>query len=106
MGTETTSLVVHPEGEQPEVGAWSAVADTYGGRVDVEWDATAPVTPFGQLPFFTEYLKQGGWFDGWVADCPLKKREGTAIGNCVEDRLILHLQQGCSKISRERSLSP
>ena len=69
MGTETTSLVVHPEGEQPEVEACSAVADTYGGRVHVEWDATAPVTPFGQLPFFIEYLKQGGLFDGWVADC-------------------------------------
>ena len=71
MGTETTSLVVHPEGEQPAVEAWSAVADTYAGRVHVEWDATAPVTPFGQLPFFIEYLKQGGLFDGWVADCPL-----------------------------------
>ncbi len=71
MGTETTSLVVHPEGEQPEAEAWSAVADTYAGRVHVEWDATAPVTPFGQLPFFIEYLKQGGLFDGWVADCPL-----------------------------------
>src|SRR6202045_5474876 len=71
MGTETTSVVVHPEGEQPEVEAWSAVADTYAGRVHVEWDATAPVTPFGQLPFFIEYVKQGGLFDGWVADCPL-----------------------------------
>ena len=71
MRTETTSVVVHPEGEQPEIEAWSAVADTYGGRVHVEWDATAPVTPFGQLPFFIEYLKQGGLFDGWVADCPL-----------------------------------
>src|SRR5690242_20597118 len=71
MGTETTGLVVHPKGEQPEIEVWSAVADTYGGRVHVEWDATAPVTPFGQLPFFIEYLKQGGLFDGWVADCPL-----------------------------------
>ena len=71
MGTETTSLVVHPEGEQPEIEGRSAVADTYAGRVHVEWDATAPVTPFGQLPFFIEYLKQGGLFDGWVADCPL-----------------------------------
>ena len=71
MGTETTRLVVHPEGGQPQVEAWSAVADTYVGRVHVEWDATAPVTPFGQLPFFIEYLKQGGLFDGWVADCPL-----------------------------------
>ena len=52
MGTETTGLVAHPKGEQPEIEVWSAVADTYGGRVHVEWDATAPVTPFGQLPFF------------------------------------------------------
>src|SRR5260221_9889374 len=71
MGTESTSLVAHPEGEQPEVEGWSAIADTYAGRVHVEWDETAPVTPFGQLPFFIEYLKQGGLFDGWVADCPL-----------------------------------
>src|SRR3954465_13578828 len=84
MGTETTGLVVHPEGEKPEVEAWSAVADTYAGRVHVEWDAAAPVTPFGQLAFFIEYLKQGGLFDGWVADCPLsstspyegRKRDG------------------------------
>src|SRR6516225_4873342 len=74
MGTETTSVAVHPEGEQPSVEAWSAVADTYAGRVHVEWDATAPVTPFGQLPFFIEYLKQGGLFDGWVADCHCRSR--------------------------------
>src|SRR5438045_59432 len=29
------------------------------------------MTPLGQLPFFIEYLKQGGLFDGWVAGCPL-----------------------------------
>jgi hypothetical protein len=23
------------------------------------------------LLFFIEYLKEGGLFDGWVADCPL-----------------------------------
>jgi hypothetical protein len=40
--------------------------------VGFTWSGTrAPVTPFGQLPFFIEYLKQGGLFDGWVADCPL-----------------------------------
>ncbi len=49
----------------------SAIADTFAGRIHVEWDATAPVTPFGQLPFFIDYLKQAGLFDGWVADCPL-----------------------------------
>jgi choline dehydrogenase-like flavoprotein len=29
-------------------------------------------TPFGQLPFCIDYLKQAGRFDAWVADCPLR----------------------------------
>ena len=71
MGTDLNERIAHPMGEQPEVEEWSAVADTFAGRVHIEWDTTAPVTPLGQLPFFIEYLKQGGLFDGWVADCPL-----------------------------------
>jgi len=60
-----------PMGEQPQVEEWSATADTFAGRVHVEWDATAPVTQFGQLPFFIDFLKQANLFDPWVADCPL-----------------------------------
>jgi hypothetical protein len=71
METLEQGIVVHPLGEQPMVEARSALADTFAGRVHVEWDATAPVTPFGQLPFFIDYLKQAGLFDAWVADCPL-----------------------------------
>jgi hypothetical protein len=71
MGTDLSERIPHPLGEQPEVEEWSAVADTFAGRVHIEWDTTAPVTPLGQLPFFIEYLKQGGLFDGWMADCPL-----------------------------------
>src|SRR6516164_4489940 len=104
MGTETTSLVVHPEGEPPEVEAWSAVADTYAGRVHVEWDATAPVTPFGQLPFFIEYLKQGGLFDGWVADCPLSlsspnaPRKRDLLGTVLLSVLAGHLSWGIEPV--------
>ena len=49
------------------------IADTFAGRVHVEWEKGegAAMTPLGQLPFFIEYLKQGGLFDGWVAGCPL-----------------------------------
>jgi hypothetical protein len=61
----------HPTGEQPQVEEWSATADTFAGRVHVEWDATAPVTLFGHLPFFIDFLKQANLFDPWVADCPL-----------------------------------
>ena len=71
MQVPNQAIMVHPPGEQPTVEVRSAIADTFAGRIHVEWDATAPVTPFGQLPFFIDYLKQGGLFDRWVADCPL-----------------------------------
>jgi hypothetical protein len=71
MDTPEQAIIAHPAGEQPMVEARSAIADTFAGRVHVEWDAAAPVTPFGQLPFFIDYLKQAGLFDAWVADCPL-----------------------------------
>lgn len=46
--------------------------DTYGGRVHIEWNPQASVTPLGQLPFFIEFLKHGNLFDSWVTDCNLK----------------------------------
>jgi hypothetical protein len=64
MTTDLTRLPAHPAGEQSRVEEWWAIADTFGGRVHVEWEAAEPVTPLGQLPFFIEYLKQGGLFDG------------------------------------------
>ena len=45
--------------------------DTFGGRVHVEWDPQAAVTPLGQLPFFIEFLKVGNLFNPWIEDCPL-----------------------------------
>lgn len=78
MKTHTQSLVDHPAGEQPVVEGRSAIADTFAGRVHVEWDDAVPVTPFGQLPFFIDYLKQAGLFDAWVADCPLSRTSGNA----------------------------
>ncbi len=52
--------------------------DTFGGRVHVEWDPQAAVTPLGQLPFFIEFLKVSGLLDSWVADCPLKYKSNNA----------------------------
>ena len=45
--------------------------DTYAGRIHVEWDPEAAVTPLGQLPFFIEFLKVSGLYDAFVSDCPL-----------------------------------
>ena len=33
-------------------------AETFAGRVHVEWDSGGCVTWLGQLPFFIEYLKR------------------------------------------------
>jgi hypothetical protein len=76
MSTDRALAGAHPAGEQPliEYGTGrSVIADTFAGRVHMEWEAGegAAVTPLGQLPFFIEFLKQGGLFDGWVAGCPL-----------------------------------
>jgi len=62
-------------GETPRkalVGSGQSIAlDTFGGRIHVEWDPAAAVTPLGQLPFFIEFLKVSGLFEAWVVDCPL-----------------------------------
>jgi hypothetical protein len=66
MNRSLPAVSPHPEGEQPSVEDWSATADTFAGRVHVEWDSDGLVTPLGQLPFFIEYLKHrdcspAGW---------------------------------------------
>lgn len=60
--TQNTALVPHPG---------PVAVDTFGGRVHVEWDPHAAVTPLGQLSFFTEFLQVGGLFEPWVESCPL-----------------------------------
>jgi hypothetical protein len=75
MSQELPCLPAHPAGEQLPVEQDAAPApatlDTGAGPVRVEWDQTAPLTPYGQLPFFIEYLKVANLFDALVADCPL-----------------------------------
>ena len=46
--------------------------ETYAGKIHVEWDPQAAVTPLGQLPFFIEFLKVSGLFDAFVDECPLE----------------------------------
>jgi len=50
MSTTLSTLLPHPEGEQPSVEEFSATAETFAGRVHVEWDSDGLVTPLGQLP--------------------------------------------------------
>lgn len=57
--------------KQPIVSSSRVAVDTFAGRIHVEWDPDAAVTPLGQLPFFIEFLKVSGLYDAFVADCPL-----------------------------------
>ena len=85
MSDDRSLNLPHPPGEQPVVASVSDRAvplDTFAGRIDVEWDPDAAVTPLGQLPFFIEYLKQAGLFDGWVAGCPVHYTSGNAPTKC------------------------
>lgn len=73
---------VHPKGEillaeKPDILAPIDV-DTFDGKVRVEWDPDASVSPMGQLPFFIQYLKAGQRFDPWVEECPLAYQSNNA----------------------------
>lgn len=85
-----SSKLLHPKGESSEETnhAKKLIAehvkfplDTYGGRVHVEWDSQAAVTPLGQLAFFIEFLKLGNLFDPWVEECPLQLTSPNAPSN-------------------------
>ena len=73
---------IHPEGEAnlPAKTPLSEAieVETFAGRIHVEWDPTAAVTPIGQLPFFIEFLKLGYRFEPWVEECPLEYTSNNA----------------------------
>jgi hypothetical protein len=66
---------LHPTGEVTVIEKRPLSAaievETFAGKVHVEWDPTAAVTPIGQLPFFIEFLMLGHRFTPWIEDCPL-----------------------------------
>ena len=49
----------------------TVIVDTLGRRMRVEWDPEAPVTPLGQLVFFSQFLATAGLFSDFVRTCPL-----------------------------------
>ena len=75
MNKDIALIKPHLAGEQPLVETMPdgpVPVDTYAGRIDVEWDPDAAVTPLGQMPFFIDYLKLAGLFDGWITGCPIQ----------------------------------
>jgi hypothetical protein len=62
--------------------------DSWAGRVHVEWDPEAPLTPIGQASFFIEFLKTSGVFDALLADCPLGRHTGAPGADAAERKPI------------------
>jgi len=79
MPLQIAPLEAHPTGELPEPRAAAVRAvldrpllvDTHGRRFHVEWDPHAPVTPLGQLVFFSQFLATAGLWRDLVQSCPL-----------------------------------
>jgi len=75
MSDEKGLTKVHPEGEPQKVESepWQTAVnlDTFAGKIQFKWAPDAEVSSLGQMPFFIEFLKTSGLFEGWVKDCPL-----------------------------------
>ena len=96
-----------------EAGAERSLAvGGFSGRVHVEWDAEAAVTPLGQLAFFVAFVKQGGLFDALVADCPLELTRPNApakrdvVGTLVLSILAGHRRHAHITCLRSDGVSP
>ena len=84
MSPSDFSNGAHPEGEPKFPASQLAevaekvlqcgrlALDAPGRRMHVEWDPQAPVTPLGQLVYFSQFLATGGVYGQWIADGPLR----------------------------------
>ncbi len=79
--------------------------DTYAGRVHVEWDHQAAVTPLGQLPFFIEFLKTTKLFDELVEECPLEFTSNNASNvRDILGSMLLSVLSGHTRYSHLNAL--
>lgn len=100
---------IHPMGESNQSKKIAkntrCPVDTYAGRLHVEWDPQAALTPLGQLPFFIEFLKTTKLFDELVESCPLEFTSNNA--SKVRDILgsmMLSVLSGHTRYSHINSL--
>lgn len=101
---------LHPEGESnfPAKIEESELleVDTFDGKLHIEWDPDASVTPIGQLPFFIQYLKLGHRFLPWVEDCPLGYESNNAPSKTdVLGSLLLSVLSGHTRYAHITTLA-
>ena len=105
MSPQIGPAPTHPEGEAiqevrtnvREVMSPSLVVDTVGRRFHVEWDPLAPVTPLGQLVFFSQFLAASGLYSKWVVACPLRYTSPRAplVGDVLGTSVLAILSGAC-----------
>jgi hypothetical protein len=105
MSPQIAPVPPHPEGEaMPAVSALGQevmlpllAVDTLGRRFHVEWDPLAPVTPLGQLVFFSQFLAASGLYSQWVSGCPLRYRSPNAplVGDVLGTSVLAILSGAC-----------
>jgi len=81
MNTQKQYKSIHPMGEGETTGSGPVAVETFAGRIHVEWNPQADVTPMGQLPFFIDFLKTAELFDPWVTECPIHYTSPNAPGS-------------------------
>ena len=79
--------------------------ETDGGRYQVQWDDSAPATPYGQLVFFAQFLKAGGLFSRLCAGAPFafKSNNASQIVD-VLGTLVLSILAGHSRYAHISAL--
>ena len=81
-------------------GGERALVDSWTGTIRA---------PFGQLPFFVDFLKTSGLFDAFVSDCPLRYQSPNApkrhdvLGTTMLSMLAGHKRSHCRLAMRRRS---
>ncbi len=69
---------VHSKSEEKKHLPEPTSVYTFAGKLHIEWDPSATVTPMGQLHFFIQLLKLDGQFKPWIDDCPLQYKSNNA----------------------------
>lgn len=105
MRDSTPHKTLHPKGEPQLAIRNSHPVETFGGKIHVEWDSEAEVTPMGQLSFFVDFLKTTELFDPWVDECPLSYSSPNApLKRDVLGTLFLSLMAGHKRYAHITSI--
>lgn len=79
--------------------------DTPGGRFQIDWDREEPLTRFGSLAYFANYLHEGGLFAEWCDAAPLNYTSHNApTKRAVMGTIFLSILAGHTRYAHISSL--